>query len=365
MAVKKAILISFNGKSSAGGVERIVYFLDEYFRRKGIPSKIIDEQYLIHHTLFGRLFQQLFRYRHFKKRKTIYLACYASAFLWWYKRSSHVVISQGESVPFYPVDFAYLHGSYHCMEIAYGRTDPRLSRIAALQQRSCLIAKQVIAVTTQVKQDLIDYYQVPSDKIVVLDNCVDTARFAPVEKKPGTRRTLLFVGRLVREKGLPALQQLAGIIAKSDNWQLLIACNESPDTAFFADIPHTIVKTGLSIDNIAAEAYGMADLLILPSLFESFGLVVLEALSMGVPVIGTDVGAIVELGKRHFPGVYRLPELAYDDPEMLVYFDNIVTAFNESAASKTLHQQVAAEFDMEGYYKKLDAIMAPAFAHKS
>ncbi|WP_142688268.1 glycosyltransferase family 4 protein [Chitinophaga polysaccharea] len=363
MVAREAILISFNGKSNAGGVERVVYYLDEYFHSRGIATKIIDEPYLVNHTWFGRLFQQLFRFRHFRKRKTIYLARYTSAFIWLTRRSHNVVISQGESLPFYPAHFVFIHGSYHCMELAYGRKDPRLSRIAALQQRSCMMARQIIAVSAKVKQDLITYYHVPAEKIIIQNNCVDTARFYPSGKKTAQRRTLLYVGRLVKEKGLGALQQLAPVIEQSDDWQLLIACNDTPDIAFFADFRHTSVKTGLDISNIGTEAYAFADLLIVPSMFEGFELVTLEALSAGIPVTGTRVGAISELLDRGFPGVYLLPEIAYDNPEILSHFDNVLAAFHSSTNPHTLHQQVAEAFGIEEYMKKMDIIVGPSFFH--
>lgn len=361
MATKKALLISLNGKSNAGGVERVVYYLDEYFNKRGIPTKIIDEAFLINHTLFGKLYWQLFRFRHFKKRKLIYIARYMSAFLWVTKFQGNIVISHGELTAFYPSDFVFIQGAYHQMELANGRTDPSLSRIGALQKRSCVMGKTVVAVAVRAKEDIITHYGIPAAKILVQNNCVDAVRFHPIDKPATSRRTLLFVGRLVREKGLAALKQLAHLIAQSDNWQLLIACNETPDTAFFADIPHVTVKKGLTVDNIGAEAYGQGDLLIVPSVFEGFELVTVEALSSGKPVIGTRVGAISELLDRGFPGVYLLPDIAFDNPEILAYFDNILNQFHQLMDTQSFHQLVTQEFGIEQYMEKMDKMLLPAF----
>lgn len=363
MEPRKVWLISFNGKSYAGGVERVVYYLDEYLHSRGIETKLIDEDYLIHHTLFGGLFNQLFRYKHFRKRKMLYLARYTSALLWLTRKRGRVVISQGESVPFFPVDVTFLHGSYHCMEVAYGRTAPGLSRMAALQQRACKVAKLVVAVAAEVKEDLINYYQTAAHKIVVLNNCVDATKFHPFEKKDTTRRTLLFVGRMEGPKGMDVLLKLAPVIEQSAQWQLLIVCNHSPNSAAFKGLAHTTVKEGLLIDNIGPEAYALADMLILPSKFEGFGLVVIEALSAGIPVIGNPVGAIQELSKRSFPGVYLLREKDRETPDAgtLAYFDQILDAFTAAIDPETLHQQVAAEFGIETYFEQLDTILGPLF----
>ncbi|MGO4293132.1 glycosyltransferase family 4 protein [Chitinophaga sp. RAB17] len=365
MKAKKVFLISFNGKSIAGGVERVTYYLDEYFHSRNIETKIIDEDYLIHHTLFGRIFQQLFRFRHFKKRKAIYLARYTSAFLWLNKRSHHIVVSQGEATPLFPADFMLIHGCYHCMEVAYGRTDTRLSRMANLQKLSCQRARQVIAVSQKVKRDLVTYYQIPENKIIVQHNCVDTSRFHPFEKRPQQQHTLLFVGRLTNPKGLIFLKQLAAAIDQSTNWKLLIACNETPDTAFFEPFANITVKVGLNIDNIATAAYAQGDLLIVPSWFEGFELVTLEALSVGMPVIGTNVGAISELLDMAFPGVYLLPDITSPEATLLQYFDEVLADNSRSIDPETLHQRVTREFGIEQYFKKMDTILGPAFSRTS
>lgn len=361
MKPKKAWLISFNGKSYAGGVERVVYYLDEYLHSRGIETKLIDEDYLVNHTLLGRLFNQLFRYRHFKKRKAIYLARYTSAFLWLTRQRGRVVISQGESVPFFPADVAFIHGSYHCMEVAYGRTASGLSRMAALQQRACKIARKILAVSARVKADLVQYYGTAADKITVVNNCVDTSRFHPFEKRQTSVRTLLYVGRMESAKGMDVLLKLAPVIEQSEHWQLLIACNKSPNSALFNGFTKTTVKEGLLIDNIAREAYALGDLLILPSKFEGFELVTLEALSVGIPVVGNHVGAIGELKDRGFPGVHLLPDMSAPDAGTLACFDEILTAFERTNQPGTLHGQVTQEFGIDRYFEKLDLILEPLF----
>lgn len=357
----RAILIALNGKSQAGGVERVVYYMDEYFHTRNIKTKLVDEDYLIRHTLFGRLFNQLFRFRHFRKRKAKYMARYIHAWLRLYKRSGDIVITQGETAPFYSADFNVLHGCYHLMEVAYGRTIPGFSREALLQQQTCLRAKTVLAVSNTVKQDAIAVYGVPAENIKVHYNCVDTTRFHPFEKTHGSDRTILFVGRLIPQKGLAVLEQLAATIEAAGGWRLLIACNEAPETARFAVFSKTTVKTGLNVDNIAAFAYAEADLLILPSLFEGFELVTLEALSTGIPVTGTNVGAIRELLAQGFPGVYLLPDISAADPAILHYFGNLLDDFSKQITPQALHEQVKTQFGIARYMNELDSIMAPHF----
>lgn len=358
---KKAIVISFNGKSNAGGVERVVYYIDAYFNSRGITTKIIDEAFLMG-SFIGKLYARLFNYRHFRKRKSIYLARYASAWLWITGQWRNIVISHGESAPFFPVDFLFIHGSYHAMELAYGKPDEKLSRMANLQRLACRHAKAIIAVSEKVKQDLARYYETDLQKVRVLNNCVDTRRFFPVRGNDTNVNRVLFVGRLENGKGLAALQRLAEIIEQTDNWELVIACNHAGNSELFSAFKHTTVKTGLTVENINAEAYTKADLMFFPSRFEGFEMVTLEALAAGIPVAAYPVGAAAELARRHFPGVHLLEAL---DDDILSRFTQIITGFRASMTPQELHQRVKEEFGKDVYMQKLDTILGPAFSHNA
>src|ERR1700748_3628169 len=304
--VKSALLVFFNGKSNAGGAERMVQYLDDYLQSKGVSTKMLDEAFLMN-TFLGRRYKKLFHFRHFAKRKSIYLARFASAYLWFHKKKGQLVFSNGESTPFFPVDFVMNNGCYHRMELDYGRTKPKLSRISNLQRLSCLYAGTVITVAEKVKDDLVKYYHIPETKIKVVTNRVDSNYFRPLPKADKHIKTVAYIGRLENGKGLKCLLELAAIIEQSEDWRLLIACNNSSGTALFERYKHTEIKIGLGFENINAEAYSKADLIFYPSHSESFGMVTIEALSAGIPIIATPVGVVTDLAKRSFPGVHILP----------------------------------------------------------
>jgi glycosyltransferase involved in cell wall biosynthesis len=124
---------------------------------------------------------------------------------------------------------------------------------------------------------------------------VDVEKFTP-NKKPDTDEfVVLFVGRLDDGKGIPDLIRAV----RNMDVQLRIVGdgnrrNEFESTArqhlesdryeFIGEVPH---------DEVHAE-YQMADLFCLPSYHESFGIVILEALACGLPVVTTDLDAITE-----------------------------------------------------------------------
>ncbi|GAO41043.1 glycosyltransferase family 4 protein [Flavihumibacter petaseus] len=351
----KALLVFFNGKSNAGGAERMVQYFDEYLMSRGVTTTILDEAFLLN-TWAGRLYKHLFRYRHFLKRKPIYMARFASAYLWTRFRYKTIVVSNGESTPFFPADIVISQGCYHVMEMDYGRKEKKLSRVARLQQRGLRICKQIITVTEKVKNDLITWYGIPSEKISIVTNRVDTNFFPVLPKPKRPWKTVLYAGRLEPGKGLPTVVRLAEIIDESEDWRLLVACNFPNNREQFEHFRHTTVKVGLNLENINEEAYAQADLVIFPSLSESFGMITLEALAAGVPVIGTPVGVLPDLHRQKMPGVYILEP--FNDRAILRRFDEILEDFS-LVDRNALHKSMDNLFGIPTYRLRLDEVIGP------
>ena len=347
-------MVFFNGKSNAGGAERMVLYLDEYLQSRGIETEILDEQFLLN-TPGGRLFKKIFRYRHFAKRKPIYMARFTSAYLYTRARRGQIVISNGESTPFFPVDYVISQGCYHSMEKAYGRATDTMSRIAKLQQRGLKMAKHIITVTKSVKEDLIKTYQLPPEKISIASNRVDTDYFPALPKNNPGVRTLVYAGRLENGKGLEVILKAAQIIEGSERWNLLIGCNNPGNTELFKDFEKTEIKIGLQLQNINEELYSRGDIIIFPSFYESFGMVTIEALSAGRPVIATATGIIPELLERRFPGVYLLPDV--EEGKFLNDLEKMISEFEHNVDLQQLHQLIREEYGIASYRRRLDEVM--------
>jgi UDP-glucose:(heptosyl)LPS alpha-1,3-glucosyltransferase len=182
----------------------------------------------------------------------------------------------------------------------------------------------VIAVTQQGKREMQEYYQVPEEKLVVIHNGVDPLRFNPsrrlnegkkVRKElgiPDEHAVVLFVGTGFRRKGLDRLLRLwsNGGLAGID----LIVVGDD------AKLPH--YKSRWNQKEISfvgrrsnvEDYYAAADLLVLPSIQEAFGNVVLEALASGLPIITIPgVGVTDEIEGDLRIGILADP----DDPEEL------------------------------------------------
>ncbi len=138
-------------------------------------------------------------------------------------------------------------------------------------------------------------------KVVVLPNGVDVPAAAvqrPAAKSDGPIR-LLFVGRLVANKGVPDLLSAIEILSKTeppDRYVLDIVGSgpllEQLKATNTLDSVQFRQKVG---DQELEKLYASADALVLPTLFEGMPTVVLEAMARAVPVLVTDVGASREL----------------------------------------------------------------------
>ena len=146
-----------------------------------------------------------------------------------------------------------------------------------------------------VKQQLVEHSGIPSDKIWVVPYSADSSIFHPPVTKTGDNRfRIIFAGQTSLRKGVrfltDALQQIG-----DSNFELHFYGPESPETQ--KDIADYKGATELKFfgavsQNQLAEAFRSADVLVLPSIEEGFGLVVPQALSCGLPcIVSSAVGA--------------------------------------------------------------------------
>lgn len=141
------------------------------------------------------------------------------------------------------------------------------------------------------------------EKIVTYPRGVDTDRFHPDKRNGffnqfdvGSRTKLLYVGRVSREKGLDVLAESFRKAVKMRDGLQLIVVGDGP---YFKEMQRIlrgmpVTFTGVLKGEPLAQAYASADLFVFPSATDTFGNVVLEAQSSGLPVIVTDKGGPAE-----------------------------------------------------------------------
>lgn len=152
-------------------------------------------------------------------------------------------------------------------------------------------------------------------RLVLWERGVDTERFHPDKSSPGLRERLtggrperklaLYVGRLAPEKNLRSLRSL---LQRTPGLHLALV-GDGPDRrsleAWFRDTPATF--TGSLDGEELAAAYASADVFVFPSVTETLGLVLLEALASGLPLVAAQSPPTEELFRQspHIGHMYR------------------------------------------------------------
>jgi D-inositol-3-phosphate glycosyltransferase len=198
-----------------------------------------------------------------------------------------------------------------------GLPEPDL-RIAAEKElvKTC---HRILAPTDREKDNLVRYYGISREKIGVVPCGVNLDLFYPQEKK-ATRRQLgfdqrdiilLYVGRFEPLKGIDRL--LEAMIHLRDHRRLRLIIvggdgDQSPESKFLRQktvnlgIEDKVIFAGRIEQKHLPLYYSSADVLVMASHYESFGLVALEALACGRPVVSTPVGAMESLIKQSQAG---------------------------------------------------------------
>lgn len=173
---------------------------------------------------------------------------------------------------------------------------------------SCGAARRVIAVSEATKRDLLDYYRVPAQRIVVIPHGIEPMT-PPADEVQSVRnahalpeRFVLAVGTIQPRKNLGRLAKAMSRIAQSGlPHHLLIAGKRG----WLADqVEQEIERSGASarirlLGYVATDElpalYAAADAVCFPSLYEGFGLPALEAMAAGTPLLISDRGALPEV----------------------------------------------------------------------
>ena len=140
------------------------------------------------------------------------------------------------------------------------------------------------------------------EKIEVINLGTDTGRFSPEladdelrqQYLQGADHLLLYVGRLAREKNLALLTGMMDMLRQQGVNARLLVAGVGPDIEMFNERPDSTVLGYVKDREEIARINASSDALIFPSVREPFGLVPLEALSSGLPVICANTGGVLE-----------------------------------------------------------------------
>ncbi|MDL2329402.1 glycosyltransferase family 4 protein [Desulfosarcina sp. OttesenSCG-928-A07] len=255
------------------------------------------------------------------------------------------------------------------------KTGPRRQVLSFLEKRIFEKngARFILAISNLVKTQILDHYDVPSEKIVVIYNSVDTNRFNPdrvsgfknkirpqFQIKP-TEKLLLFLGNDFSRKGLMVLLE-AVVKLKDQPITLMVAGSDPPGRYLRFARQHGIGEKVRFIGYHAhpEHLYAAADLFVLPTSDDTFGNVCLEAMACGVPVITTRMAGASEVIDPGSTGYV----LDAQDPEALFA---CITTFLQLPAPWTMGAaaaQKAASFTLDRHLSELLALYERAKAER-
>jgi D-inositol-3-phosphate glycosyltransferase len=190
--------------------------------------------------------------------------------------------------------------------IGNGTHEPEL-RIAA-EKMVAQACSRIVVGSRREQHNLSRYYHVPKSKIGIAPCGVDLQLFRPLDRAYARRRLglgirekiVLYVGRFDPLKGISRVVEAVGLL-KDMPVRFVIAGGDGQANSEMRKLRE--LARGLCLDGAVRFAgrveqqelplyYSAADVLAVPSLYESFGIVALEALACGTPVIATPVGAM-------------------------------------------------------------------------
>src|SRR5881628_3547471 len=175
-----------------------------------------------------------------------------------------------------------------------------------IEKTSVEAADLVIAVSRQMREDILAYFRIAPDRVVVIHNGIDPNQFRRTEARDvlarrGVREPyVLFVGRITDQKGIFHLLEAAKLLPAGVR---VVLCASAPDTpeieerlrsALLAN-PNVVWINEMVPHDVVVQLYSHAAVFACPSVYEPFGLINLEAMACETPVVASAVGGILEV----------------------------------------------------------------------
>ncbi len=213
------------------------------------------------------------------------------------------VLKKSYSIPLITTIHATEHGRNNGIYTELQRT------INSIEKWFVNESDRLIVNSNYMRDEIISIFNIDSDKISVISNGVDLNKFEKVSVDEAFRenyaakneKIVFYVGRLVNEKGVHVLLNAIPKILSAYNDVKFVIAGKGPclnnliELSQKLNIKEKIYFTGFVSEEVLLKLYKCSDIAVFPSTYEPFGIVALEGMVAGIPVVVSDTGGLREI----------------------------------------------------------------------
>ena len=221
------------------------------------------------------------------------------------------------------------------------------------EERIIADADCVVAFSPHERDAMVKLYGADRNSVELIPCGVDLTRFRPIDRTEARRelglnghKVMLYVGRIEPLKGADLLLHAAASLESEEGVQVLVVGSDAEGSGEL-DRLHKLsddLQLGDSVEFVGrvpqeqlALYYSAADVCVVPSFYESFGLAALESMACGTPVVASRVGGlstIVQHGRTGYLKSWRCPEAFAQSLEMIMANDDLRDSMGRAARNR-------------------------------
>ncbi len=230
-------------------------------------------------------------------------------------------------------------------------------------------ANKVIVTSGAMKGEVCGHFKLPNEKVEVIPNAIDLSKYHEEFDRWALRarygvqpheKLILCVGRLVPQKGIEYLIQAVPLVSQRYPEAKFIIVGDGWYRDHLEWVANStgqrwrIMFTGFIPDSDLVGLTKAADVMVVPSVYEPFGIVALEGMAAGVPVVASQVGGLVEFIEHDKTGVLTYPR----KPESIAWGINYVLSNPDHARwmIQNARETVQRAYSWEAVAKKTSKV---------